>query len=107
MKTEKTIEIKLGTPITAHGEQVEVLKMRAPTTGDLIDLGPPILVVTSTRGGSSGIEVRQDVLANYICKLAAIPMSAVRSLSMSDFSLASAEVMRFFDPSKPAEAPQA
>lgn len=87
--------VKLSTPITAHDEEVSELEFREPTTKDIIDIGLPTLIILS-EDASTGIEVRQKVVAKYISKLASIPKSSVESLSPKDFSACTKVVMSFF-----------
>ncbi len=88
--------IKLSKPITAHGDEVSEITLRDPGTKDVIELGLPTLIIPSDDGKSAGVEIRQKVVARYIMKLAAIPLSSVESLSMNDFSRCTAIVMGFF-----------
>ena len=89
------ITVNLSRPVSAHGEEVGQITLREPTTEDIIDIGLPTLIIVGD-GESTGVEVRQKVVAKYISTLAAIPMSSVRSLSPTDFSACSAAVMDFF-----------
>lgn len=88
-------EVKLSKSIQAHGEEVRILTLREPTTEDIIDIGLPTLIIVGD-GETAGVEVRQKVVAKYISTLAAIPLSAVRSLAPKDFSACTKEVMSFF-----------
>jgi hypothetical protein len=88
--------IKLSKAIKAHGEEVDEVTMREPGTKDLMELGLPMLIITGADGQSTGIEIRQPVIARYISRLAAIPMGSVEAMTIKDFSLCSAAVMGFF-----------
>ncbi|MBS1198161.1 MAG: putative rane protein [Proteobacteria bacterium] len=88
--------VKLSNSITAHGDEVSELTLRPPITKDIIQLGLPTLIIPGADGESTGIEIRQPVIARYIMRLAGIPMSSVESLTISDFSLCTAAVMGFF-----------
>lgn len=90
-----SVTIKLSKPITAHAEEVSEITLREPTTEDIIDIGLPHLIILGN-DESTGVEVRQKVVAKYISKLAGIPMSSVRSLAPKDFSACTAAVMGFF-----------
>ena len=87
--------IELSTPITAHGEQIERLTLRKPQTADMIDLGHPQRPVVIA-GQEMAFDVRMNVVASYIARLGAIPMSSVRALSMQDFGKATQVVLGFF-----------
>lgn len=87
--------VKLKTPITAHDAEISELTLREPTTEDIIDMGLPTLIVI-TDDDKPAVEIRQKVIAKYISKLGAIPMSSVKKLSPGDFSSCSNAVMSFF-----------
>lgn len=91
-----SITIRLYKAIKAHGDEVEEITLREPTTKDVIELGLPTLIIPSADGQSVGIELRQHVIARYISRLAAIPMGSVESLSLADHSQCTAAVMGFF-----------
>jgi hypothetical protein len=86
--------MKLTKPIQAHGQELESLTLREPTTEDAIDLGLPMLMVPTAEG--TGIEIRNKVVAAYIQRLGGIPPSSVRQLAMADFSILTNQVMSFF-----------
>lgn len=88
--------IKLSKAITAHGDEVSEITLREPTTKDIIELGLPTLIIPGDDGQSTGVEIRQKVVARYVSRLAAIPMGSVEALSVKDFSLCTAAVMGFF-----------
>lgn len=88
--------VPLSKPVTAHGESLSELTLREPTTKDIIELGLPTLIIPGDDGQSTGVELRQKVIARYVSRLASIPMSSVEALTIKDFSLATAAVMSFF-----------
>lgn len=90
-----SITINLSKPIKAHGEEVDALSFRSPTTKDVIEIGLPTLIIPAA-DGQTGIELRQPVIARYISRLASIPMGSVESLSLKDHSVCSSAVLSFF-----------
>ncbi len=90
------VMIVLSKPITAHGEEVDQITLRQPTTADLIDLGQPMRLLPGNGLDEAAIEVRMNVVANYVARLAAIPLSSVKALSLSDFGKATQAVLGFF-----------
>lgn len=90
------VSIPLSKPVTAHGEQISEINLRAPTTEDVIELGLPTLLIPSADGTSTAVELRQQVLARYISRLGSIPAGSVKALTLKDFSLCTAAVMGFF-----------
>ena len=90
------VMIVLSKPITAHGEEVDQITLRQPTTADLIDMGQPMRLLPGNGLDEAAIEVRMNVVANYVARLAAIPLSSVKALSLSDFGKATQAVLGFF-----------
>lgn len=103
---DNTLTIPLTTPVTAHGEEVHALTLRAPTTADLIDLGQPMRLLPGNGLDETAIDVRMNVVANYIVRLAAIPLSSVKSLSLADFGVATQAVLSFFGEGGSSATPQ-
>ena len=97
------VVIALSMPITAHGEEVDQIILRPPTTADLIDLGQPMRLLPGNGLDEAAIEVRMNVVAHYVARLAAIPLSSVKALSLADFGKATQAVLGFFGEGK-AEA---
>ncbi len=89
--------VPLSKPITAHGEETAELNFREPTTEDVMQIGVPQLLIPSADGESVGVEVRTKVVGQYIARLAAIPMSSVKQLSIKDFNACTGVVMGFFN----------
>ena len=102
--TDHELKIFLSMPITAHGEEVDQITLRQPTTADLIDLGQPMRLLPGNGLDEAAIEVRMNVVANYVARLAAIPLSSVKALSLSDFGKATQAVLVFFGDGKAQEA---
>lgn len=91
------MKVALSKPITAHGEETSELTFREPTTEDVMQIGMPQLLIPSADGESVGVEVRTKVVGQYISRLAAIPLSSVKSLSVKDFNACTGVVMGFFN----------
>ena len=89
------IVLKLSKPIEAHGNECKELQLREPTVEDVMEIGYPYLVLMQ-EGQDTGVEIRPKVIVRYISKLAAIPMSAAKSISLQDLTKAQAEIMGFF-----------
>lgn len=89
------VSVKLSQAIKAHGDEIDEITLREPTTKDVIEMGLPTLIVLGD-DGKTGIELRQAVLARYISRLAAIPMGSVEALTLKDHSACTAAVMGFF-----------
>ena len=90
------LTIVLGKPVTAHGEEIDHITLRAPTTADLIELGQPMRLIPGDGMTDPAIDVRMKVVANYVARLATIPLSSVKAMSLSDFGKATQAVLGFF-----------
>lgn len=91
---EKTI-FKLSKPIKAHKEELTELELAEPTGDDVEKLGFPYLVITKGNG-DTGIEIRTNVIYQYISRLAAIPKESAKQIALGDISLLSGVIMGFF-----------
>lgn len=87
--------IILSKPISAHGQDYTELELREPTVDDVIEIGYPYLVLMRD-GQDTGIELRPKVVVHYVSKLAGIPLSSARKISLSDLTKAQQVVMSFF-----------
>lgn len=90
------LTIQLAKTITAHGEEIDRISLRLPTTADLIELGQPMRLLPGNGMDEPAIEVRMNVVAHYVARLAAIPLSAVKAMSLADFGKATQAVLGFF-----------
>lgn len=88
--------ITLVKPVTAHGEEIDHITLRVPTTADLIELGQPMRLIPGDGMSDPAIDVRMNVVANYVARLATIPLSSVKAMSLADFGKATQVVLGFF-----------
>lgn len=84
----------LARPIKAHGEDVEQITLREPTVKDMIEVGQPFLIIAGD--GETAVRIQNKTVAQYIVRLAQIPMSSVEQMAPADFTKAQAVVMGFF-----------
>lgn len=92
----------LKTPVMAHGQEITEIVLREPIAKEITEIGLPTLIVMGAEG-STGVEIRTKVVAKYISKLAAVPMSTVDQLHRSDLAALTAGVMGFFGESDGSE----
>lgn len=90
------LTLTLTTPVTAHGAEIDRITLRQPTTADLIELGQPMRLLPGNGMDEPAIDIRMNVVAHYVARLAAIPLSSVKALSLSDFGRATQAVLGFF-----------
>ena len=98
------IIVNLSKPVMAHGEEVDRLTLRAPTSEDVMQIGLPTLLVPGADGESVGVEVRTPVVGKYISRLAGVPLSTVKALPFCDFEKCIGAVMGFFNNGDGGEA---
>lgn len=72
-------ELKLSTPIEAHGETLSVLNFRAPNGADLMACGVPM------RTSDAGSSVDAPIIGALIARIAGIPPSSVALMSACDW----------------------
>lgn len=87
--------INLDRPIMVRGESVDQLTIREPEGEDLMEIGYPYLIVTGD-DKSEAIELRPKIIGRYLVKLANIPPSSVKQLSIADVQKLQAKIMSFF-----------
>lgn len=86
--------IKLKKLVTAHGEQIDEIELREPTSEDVMELGYPYLVYSGDAG--AGFELRPKVVANYVVRLGKVPLPTVKALAIADLQACQAVVLGFF-----------
>lgn len=88
--------VTLSKAIQAHGEELSTLTLREPTPDDVMQIGSPSLLIPSADGESVGIEIRAKVIGAYISRLAAVPLSSVKHMTIGDFNRCQGVIMGFF-----------
>lgn len=86
---------KLSKPITAHGKEITELTLREPTGDDVEKLGFPY-VVTPKSNGETTVEIRANIIYQYISRLAGIPKESAKQVSLGDLSSLSGSIVSFF-----------
>jgi hypothetical protein len=86
--------VKLSKPITVAGEPVTELDLREPTVEDVTDIGYPFSMIPT----DNGTEIKLDVKAvlKYASRLAGVPPSSLKTISLGDLSNLQTMVMGFF-----------
>jgi len=84
-------EFRLSNTLEAHGEQIDVLRLRAPVASDLAESGMPFTI--SPEGG---INFNPRAVIALVARLAAVPPSTVGSMSLADFTNLQQFVFGFF-----------
>lgn len=88
------VTIPLSKPITAHGAEISELTLREPNAGDVMECGYPL-------GIDDGLAIPQAApVGRLIARLAGIPPSSVKQLSMPDYNRAMGVVLDFFGASE-------
>jgi Phage tail assembly chaperone proteins, E, or 41 or 14 len=100
LDAESNFEHTLAKPITAHGEEIKVLKWREPTGGDIERAGNPVYLDVSAvpTGGAATMTFNEKKMAGMISVLCQIPPSSVRQLTSKDWNAVAWKLFRFFTP---------
>jgi hypothetical protein len=83
--------VKLSKPIPVGDELVNELDLREPTVDDVVDIGFPYAITESGE-----IELRPKLIMKYASKLASVPPSAIKAISIADLNNLSIAVVGFF-----------
>jgi hypothetical protein len=86
--------VKLSKPIMIDGLEQVNLDFRLPTIDDVVEIGYPFLIVQTDNG--FGVQLQPKVVMKYASRLAGVPPSALRGLSLGDLSELQAAIMGFF-----------
>jgi hypothetical protein len=86
--------VKLSKPITVAGEPVVELDLREPTVEDVTDIGYPFLMIVNDNG--TAIQLQPKAVLKYAARLAGVPPSSLKTLSLGDLSNLQTAVMGFF-----------
>lgn len=86
--------VKLSKQITVGGVDQDSIELREPTIDDVVEIGYPFLIVQTDNG--SAIQLQPKAVIKYASRLAGIPPSALKTLSLSDLSELQTAVMGFF-----------
>lgn len=89
-----SIKVPLSKPITVGDAEIKELELREPGVEDVIELGYPYLMIIGD--GETKMEMRPKVVVKYVSKLAAIPPSSIKKLTIADLSKLNGVVMDFF-----------
>lgn len=95
-----TIAYKLSVPIKAHGEELQVLDVRRPTTQEV----RVIKTLPYKIDKSEEVSLDMDAVCKYVAVCATIPQSSVEQLDLSDLNGLAWMIASFF--MAPASSPQ-
>lgn len=84
------MKIPLSKPIEAHGKEIDSLTLREPTAEDVMVCGYPLTI------GDGEATPNAAVIGKLIARLAGVPPSTVKAMSMPDFNAAMGVVLSFF-----------
>lgn len=94
------IKIDLEKPVSSEGIEIKILELREPTGEDVVACGYPfrVYIGSDTDPDKKEQEARIDiaVVASLAARLAGVPKSTVKRLSISDFNSVTGAVLSFF-----------
>lgn len=86
--------IQLSKPITVAGVEQSTIELREPTVDDVAEIGYPFLIVQTDNG--TAFQLQPKAVLKYAARLAAVPPSSLKTLSLGDLSELQTAVMGFF-----------
>lgn len=84
------MKLTLTQPIKHGEEEIQTLDLREPTAGDVMECGYPLTI------GDGEATPNAAVIGKLIARLAGIPPSCVKQLSVHDFQACLGVVLGFF-----------
>lgn len=94
------IKIDLEKPVSSEGGEVKTLEIREPTGEDIVACGYPfrVYIESDTDPDKKDREAKVDmvVVASLASRLASVPKSTIKRLSITDFNTVTGAVLSFF-----------
>jgi hypothetical protein len=90
----------LSRPVQAHGEEIKELRFREPTGNDAWECGMPIRF-----NNDNEIIIAMPAMMSLAARLAAVPLSTIKSLPLSDVMRMVEVLTGFLTQEVPAPAP--
>lgn len=87
----------LRKPIQANGEEVNELKFREPTGGDIEQAGNPV-IIDMFSADTVKLTFDEKKMTAMMSRLAAVPPSSVRQLHPKDWNSIAWQLVHFFTP---------
>lgn len=88
-------EFKLRKPVQSEGQEIDKLTFREPIGDDVIACGYPISLVTNAEGGTE-YRVNPAAIAKLAARMANVPPSTIKNLSVADFNDLTGVISGFF-----------
>jgi hypothetical protein len=89
--------VKLRKPIMAHGDEINELKFREPTAGDIEKCGNPVNLDFHS-GDTPKMSFDTKAMSAMMSALAAVPPSTIRPMHPRDWNSAAWNLASFFMP---------
>ncbi|PCJ68201.1 MAG: hypothetical protein COA62_15670 [Rhodobiaceae bacterium] len=86
MSNAETTILELSSPLAAHGTEYTELTFRQPIGSDVMKLGLPMSIKSGNglKVGKTTMSIDAVVIAEYVSRLASIPTSSVKLMSVKD-----------------------
>ena len=102
------VKIKLSNPVASEGAEIDCLEIREPIGEDVVACGYPFRVyvgsstdVDKADKGEQEVKVDSVGMAKLAARLANVPPSTIKRLTIQDFQKVVGVVMGFFGRSGP------
>lgn len=92
------MEYPLTKPIIAYGEEVNIIRMRAPDGEDLLEVGNPVIFYPHVE--PPRVEHDMGRVIMMVARLAKIPSSSLKKLDTQDLTGLAWTISPFFTPAR-------
>lgn len=103
-----SVKVKLSKPVSSEGSEIDCLEIREPIGEDVVACGYPFRVyvgsstdVDKADKGEQEVKVDSAVIAKLAARLANVPPSTIKRLTIQDFQEVVGVIMGFFGQSGP------
>ena len=90
------IIVKLRKSVIAHGDEINELKFREPTAGDIEKCGNPVNI--DFHSDTPKMTFNEKAMSAMMAQLAAVPPSTIRQMNTRDWNTAAWNLASFFMP---------
>lgn len=101
-----SVKIELSTPVMSEGAEIKSLEFREPIGEDIV-AGYPVRIIMGSATdpdvavGEQKYDVNVTVATKLAARLASVPPSTIKRLSLADYQAAIGVIIGFFGQSEP------
>lgn len=102
-----SVKIELSTPVMSEGAEIKSLEFREPIGEDIVACGYPVRIIMGSATdpdvavGEQKYDVNVTVATKLAARLANVPPSTIKRLSLADYQATIGVIIGFFGQSEP------